>query len=77
MATNAKADELAKRVTRDQENAEIAVAAAISESGKSAQSLAPVGGSGITEYDKARLGYEDARDASLAAITEIAVRCDG
>jgi superfamily I DNA/RNA helicase len=71
MATNAKADELAKRVTRDQENAEIAVAAAISESGKSAQSLAPAGGlGGITEYDKARLGYEDARDASLAAITK-------
>lgn len=71
MATNAKADELAKRVRRDQENAEIAVAAAISESGKSAQSLAPVGGlGGITEYDKARLGYEDARDASLAAITK-------
>jgi hypothetical protein len=71
MATNAKADELAKRVARDQENAEIAVTAAIAETGKSRTSLTPVGGlGGITEHDRARIGYEDARDASLAAISK-------
>lgn len=69
MATSTNSSELDRRVARDKDNAEIAKAAAASETGKSAPSLVPVGGlGGITEFDKARLVYEDARDASIAAI---------
>lgn len=71
MATAAKESELEARLARDQLNAEVAAAAAAAECAKSTPELTPVAPLlGLTEHDQARLGYEQRREAAIAAIAQ-------